>query len=220
MKFGSEEVAKYLQEHPEFFEEYADLLANIYVPHPHGGRAIPISERQIVTLREKNRLLENKLRDLIKFGEENDALSDKMHRLGLGLLSANGLQSLIHVLTFNLREDFAIPHVGLRVWRDEGANPAVPEFAPTSPDLHSIAESLTHPYCGHHAADEVKAWFGEDAAHLRSFALTALRHDKTFGLLVMASEDPQRFYPEMGTLYLKRLGELASAVLARYLEQG
>jgi len=27
----------------------------------------------------------------------------------------------------------------------------------------------------------------------------------------------QRFYPEMGTLYLKRLGELVSSALLRYL---
>ena len=42
-------VAEYLQQHPEFFGEYADVLAEIYVPHPHGGHAIPIAERQIVT---------------------------------------------------------------------------------------------------------------------------------------------------------------------------
>jgi uncharacterized protein YigA (DUF484 family) len=35
------------------------------------------------------------------------------------------------------------------------------------------------------------------------------------GLLVLASEDAQRFYPEMGTLYLKRIGELLSATLQR-----
>ena len=36
-------------------------------------------------------------------------------------------------------------------------------------------------------------------------------------MLALASEDPQRFYPEMGTLYLKRLGELVSTALRRYL---
>ena len=46
--------------------DYADLLADIYVPHPHGGHAIPIAERQIVTLREKNGQLESKLRELIQ----------------------------------------------------------------------------------------------------------------------------------------------------------
>ena len=29
-----EEVAKYLKDHPEFFDEYAELLSSIYVPHP------------------------------------------------------------------------------------------------------------------------------------------------------------------------------------------
>jgi len=38
-----------------------------------------------------------------------------------------------------------------------------------------------------------------------------------FGMLALASEDPMRFFPEMGTLYLKRLGELTSAALRRYV---
>ena len=37
------------------------------------------------------------------------------------------------------------------------------------------------------------------------------------GLLTLASEDPQRFYPEMGTMYLKRLGDSVSAALGRSL---
>jgi uncharacterized protein YigA (DUF484 family) len=32
-------------------------------------------------------------------------------------------------------------------------------------------------------------------------------------LLLLASEDPQRFYSGMGTLFLERLGELISAAL-------
>jgi uncharacterized protein YigA (DUF484 family) len=59
--------------------------------------------------------------------------------------------------------------------------------------------------------------FGDAGAHLRSFSYVPLRDGEAFGLLALASEDPQRFYPEMGTLYLKRLGELISAVLLRHL---
>ena len=58
-------------------------------------------------------------------------------------------------------------------------------------------------------------WFGEAAPHLRSYAYVPLRDEQTFGLLALAAEDPQRFYPEMGTLYLRRLGEVAAAALAR-----
>ena len=51
-------VAEYLKENPRFFEDYADVIAEIFVPHPHGGHAIPIAERQIVTLRERIQDLE------------------------------------------------------------------------------------------------------------------------------------------------------------------
>ena len=45
MNLSPEDVAQYLRTHPEFFEEYAEMLAEIQVPDPHGGRAIPIGER-------------------------------------------------------------------------------------------------------------------------------------------------------------------------------
>ncbi|HSD60361.1 MAG TPA: DUF484 family protein [Burkholderiales bacterium] len=212
----SEDVARYLQEHPEFFEEQAELMSSIYVPHPHGGRAIPIAERQIVALREKNRTLEEKLRQLIRFGEDNDAIGEKVHRLALALLPGGDLRDTLHALVFNLREDFAVPHVALRLWGMAGDEAGLPEVAPVSDGVRILAEGLTQPYCGGHAADEVAGWFGEDRSRLRSFALVALRRERPLGLLVLASEDPQRFYPEMGTLYLARIGEMASAALTRF----
>ena len=211
-----EAVANYLKQHPEFFEDYADFLATIFIPHPHGGRAISISERQILMLREKGKQLEGKLRELIDFGEDNDAIGEKLHRLTLVLIAARDAEAVIEALYFNLREDFAVPHTVLRLWR-EGAHPQRPEFDAVSTEAREFAESLANPYCSTHAMVDTAPWFGENAAQLRSFAYVALRSDQAFGLLSMASEDPQRFYPEMGTLYLKRLGELIAAALLRYL---
>lgn len=214
MKIKPAEVAAFLGAHPEFFEEYADQLADIYIPHPHGGRAIPISERQILTLRERNHQLEAKLRELIQFGEENDAIGERVHRIALALLNSRNLESLLHSLYFNLREDFAVPHVALRLWGVK-ISQQIPELGPVSEKLRNFSEVLTGPHCC--SQFEGADWFGEDAARLRSFALVALRSDRVFGLLALASEDAKRFYPEMGTLYLKRLGELTGAALMRYL---
>ena len=211
-----EEVAAYLKEHPEFFEDYSGLLADIYLPHPHGGRAVPISERQILTLREKNRQIEGKLREVIQFGEENDAISEKVHRISLALLAAADIRSVLNAIYHNLREDFAVPHVALRVWRAHGHDD-LPEFKPVSDAAREFAVALAHPYCSAHAMADTLGLFGEAGAHLRSFAYIPLRRSEVYGLLALASEDPQRFYPEMGTLYLKRLGELVGAALARYL---
>jgi len=217
----AEEVVRYLQDNPGFFEEYAELLAQIYIPHPHGGRAIPIAERQILTLREKSKLLEGKLSELIEFGEENDAIGERMHRLCLALLPAGDLHTLLQALYYNLREDFAVPHAALRIWLPQRSPAAAdrPEFAPVSEDLRRYAENLERPYCGPDANAEALAWFGDTTAQLRSAACVPL-HDAgkaCNAMLVLASEDPKRFYPEMGTLYLKRLGELLSAALDRYL---
>lgn len=212
-----DEVADYLKEHPEFFERYAEMLAEIYIPHPHGGRAVSISERQILTLREKNKQLEGKLREVIQFGEENDAISEKVHRIAIALLGASDIRGVLNAVYLNLREDFAVPHVSLRVWR-ANSHAGLPEFGPVSDASREFASSLTHPYCSGHAMVDTAGLFGEASAHLRSFSYVPLRDRETFGLLALASEDPQRFYPEMGTLYLKRLGDLIAAAIARQLQ--
>jgi uncharacterized protein YigA (DUF484 family) len=212
---NAEDVARYLQDNHGFFEDYAELLAQIYIPHPHGGRAIPIAERQILTLRENSKKLKGKLEQLIQFGEENDARGEKMHRLCLALISTGDMQGMLQALYYNLREDFSVPHVAVRVWRGAGEGP---EFAPVGDELRQYAGSLEHPFCGPGANSEVASLFGEAAAQLRSFACMPLRDGgkECIGMLALASEDLARFYPDMDTLYLKRLGELASAALQRY----
>ena len=88
-----EAIGHYLKQHPEFFEEQREGLSTGVRPHPHGGRAIPLVERQLIGLRDKQRLLESKLGELVSFGEENDAISEKVHRLALALLGAGSSAS-------------------------------------------------------------------------------------------------------------------------------
>jgi uncharacterized protein len=210
-------VAEYLKEHPGFFEQYADLLAEIFVPHPHGGRAIPIAERQIVTLREKNKELETKLQELVQFGSENDAISEKLHRSTLALFAAPDLETTLGVLYHSLQDDFRVPQVALRLWGKVPEQSYLPELAATSQELREYAAALGEPYCGTQAPFESRDWF--DATTLRSFAFLPLRTVNTFGLLGLASDTPGRFYAGMGTMYLTRLSELASVATARFLPQ-
>ncbi|MEO8159415.1 MAG: DUF484 family protein [Betaproteobacteria bacterium] len=211
-----EDVARFLKDHPEFFETYADMIGEISIPHPHGGRAIPIAERQIITLREKNKLLESKLRELVEFGEENDAIGERVHRAALAVMKPQQLEELLRVIMYNLREDFSVPHVAVRLW-SEWDHPPIPEFKSSSTEVRAFAGSLDQPYCSHQPMFETAEWFGETGGLLKSYAYVTLRSERVFGLLALASEDAQRFYPGMGTLYLKRLGELFSTSLARFL---
>jgi len=210
------EVARYLQANPDFFDQHAELLAHMYVPHPLGGRAISLTERQMLTLRDKNKQVKAKMADLFQFGEANDAISEKVHRLAVGLIATETFQSVIHLINFHLRDDFSVPHVALRLWDKPGHVEDLPEFAAVSEELQAFAETLARPYCGSTSGFGTSSWFGEHADRIRSQALIALRNGGgTIGMIALGSEDPQRFYADMGTLYLERLGEMVSAALAR-----
>ena len=222
---NSDDVARYLQEHPAFFEDHAEVLAQIQLPSPHGGKAIGLADRQVLNLREKYRALEAKLAELLQFGEENDAISEKVHRLALALLAAPARDALLWALTFNLREDFLIPHVALRLWgvRPRELDAGSKEYEQVSDDLKNFAASLAQPYCGAGINAEAAGWFGEGATQVRSVAYIPLRETVAgagsgacIGMLALGSEDATRFYAEMGTLYLTRLAELAGAGLARF----
>ena len=207
------DVAKFLKANPQFFDQNPQLLETIYVPHPHGGRAIPLTERQILSLREKVRLLEAKLGEFLRFGEDNDAIGEKVHRLSLALLGAKDFAGIVHALYFHLREDFAVPHVALRVWGRSLLDGTL-EGSPVEPALRDQAETMGAPQCGPAAGSPFLPWFREAEEHVRSIALVPLGQTKTVGLLALGSEDPQRFFAEMGTLYLRRIGELTAGALA------
>ena len=207
------DIAKFLKANPQFFDQNPQLLESIYVPHPHGGRAIPLTERQIVSLREKVKLLEGKLGEFVRFGEDNDAIGEKVHRLSLALLGARDFAATAQALYFHLREDFAVPHVALRVW-GKSLLDGTQEGSPVEAELRDKAEAMGAPLCGPAAGNPFLPWFREAGEHVRSVALVPLGQTSVIGLLVLGSEDSQRFYAEMGTLYLRRIGELTAGALA------
>src|SRR5512143_1160552 len=210
-------IADYLTRHPNFFNDFPTLLADLHIPHPHGTHAVSMSERQLIAMRDKVRMLENKLAELIQFGEENDGISDKLHTLTLALLAARTPEDVAGALALHLREGFAVPHHALRAWNlPAGSVAGLTE--PVSQATRDGVAAMAQPACGALAVSEASAWFGEAAPHLRAFACIPLRPAAAaapVGLLVLASEEPKPFDAGKGTLYLERLGEMAAATLAR-----
>lgn len=216
---SAEQVAVFLRKNPQFFEHNAALLTELYLPSPHGGGTISLAERQQLAQRDKIRVLEAKVAEFLRFGRENDEISEKIHRLCLGLLAAPTFDVMVQLLMMDIRNSFTVPYVTMRLWNKakdsrDGGNEV---FQPVAADLQGWAQSLSAPYCGHRPGVTLDDWFGAAAAP-KSFALVALGSGPICGLLAMASDDEQRFHPEMGTQYLTRIGELISAALLRYTE--
>ena len=215
---NAEQVAAFLRTNPDFLARHGDVFAGLEVPHPHGGQAITLAERQLHTLRQKISQLEGKLGELIRFGEENDVISGKVHRLAVALVIAESADEVRETLYRSLVDDFQVPHVTLRTWGelDEGDDDDEADLPAVSLELRQLAGGLSKPYCGLASGSPVLEWFADAASHIRSMALLPLgQGNETFGLLVLGSEEEHRFYPEMGTLYLDRIAALAAAALLR-----
>lgn len=199
MNMKADNVAEYLQNNPDFFNEHAEILAEITLAHPHGGRTISLSERQMLVLRERVKELEKKLLEWMEIARENEALQNKVHQYTLAMIGVRDMATLHEVATRRLREIFSVPHAVIQVWQEQ----------PPSAEVMAFAEQHSKPVCAHQAVHDTQSWFGENADHLRSFAYLPLRNEtQSIGMLVLASEDAQRFYPEMGTVFLQRIAEM------------
>jgi hypothetical protein len=68
-----------------------------------------------------------RLAELLRLGRENDAINDKLQRWTRELLRARSLQDVPALVTEGMLEEFAVPHVALRIWGVAGA-PAMAQF--------------------------------------------------------------------------------------------
>ena len=215
-----DDIAHYLSNTPDFFLRHAELLAAVQFTSPHSHRAVSLQERQAEMLREKIKGLEHRIMEMIRNGNDNVILSDKILRWARSLLLVTDVASLPEQIVLDLTIQFAVPQVGLRVWdiAPEHANMGIAQGV--SADAKVFASSLMEPFCGLNTGFEAVGWL-EDPTSVTSLALIPLRMGTNgsatpaFGMLVLASGDAYRFTSSMGTEFLARIGELASAALSR-----
>jgi len=216
-----DDIAQFLLHTPDFFARHAELLAAVQLTSPHAGRAVSLQERQAELLREKIRHLELKAAEMIRHGQDNLLLAERLDQWTRAMLAQADDLALPATLTEQLQQLFGLPQVALRVWglRDEAAG--LPVTQPVSATAQAFAAALATPYCGPNAGLEAAQWLPDPAA-AQSLALLALRVAPLappFGLLVLASDDPQRFHAGMGTDFLQRIASQSSAALSRLLPQ-
>ncbi len=232
------EVAEYLLANPDFFAEHAEMLATIRLANPHGKAAVSLQERQMDMLRDKNKHLERRLAELLRYGHENDSIAAKFGRWTTRVMAERDPHALPRTISNGLRDVFDVPQAALRVW-DVAEPYAHADFARhVGEEVRIFANSLATPYCGANTGFEAAQWLApavsavpeeaqpaeESAAgSTGSIALLALRDPEaaedanSFGLLVMGSPDPRRFHDGMATDFLTQIGALASAALSRLL---
>ncbi len=216
-----DDIANFLANTPDFFERHAELLASVQLSSGHGNRAVSLQERQAGLLRDKIKTLEARVVDMIRHGQENVGIADKLQRCTRNLLLTAHARDLPATIVRELKTQFSIPQAVIKVWRVNGIFSDEGFCTGVSSDAQAFASSLSAPYCGVNSGFEASSWLPEPALAL-SLALLPLRtalDADAFGMLVMASPDAERFQSNMGTEFLAQIGDLAAAALMRLLPQ-
>jgi uncharacterized protein YigA (DUF484 family) len=214
---GALEVASFLRRHPRFLDQFPDLALTLNIPREE-GKATSLASYQLEVLRDKNRELNRRLQELFSTANENERLTVRTHQLTLALMRARDPADTLRAVVAVLTEDFGSELVRVVLHRRDDRLPAAEwlQLVPTDDEaLRPFAEFLQagEPLCGRLQAEKLDLLFGARAAEVQSTALLPLAGR---GMLAIGSGDPNRFYPGMGTLFLRLMSESLVAALARY----
>ena len=140
-----DDIADYLGSNPEFFERHAELLAAVHLSSPHNQRAVSLQERQAEMLREKIKVLEHRMMDMIRHGNDNVLLSGRLLRWAASLFGTADASELPGRITSDIATRFAVPQVALRVWDVTPALAQAPFAQGVSDEVKQFAASLDEP---------------------------------------------------------------------------
>jgi len=215
------EVAAFLRRHPRFLAEHAELAQNLELPR-HDGQATSLASYQLDVLRDKNRELNRRLHELYANAESNERLTVRTHQLTLALMRANNAAETLKTMIACLIEDFGSQLVRVLLYRPLPALPDADwlQIVPASDaslEPFSAFREAGEPLCGRLRQDKIDRLFGQRADEVQSVALL---HLGDMGMLAIGSDDANRFFPGMGTLFLRLMSESLVAGLKRYSANG
>jgi uncharacterized protein len=216
-KLGAHEVAAWLRRHPKFLQQFPDLAISMVVPR-EDGPAASLASYQLDVLRDKNRELSRRLHELFANAQENERLAVRTHQLTLGLMRQNNAADTLRAMAASLAEDFQGDLVRIVLFDPvEGVDDVDwLQFLPSEDArLASFRDALAEgePICGRLHPDKNALLYGMRAEDVQSSALLPL---PGVGLLAVGSLDPNRFFPGMGTLFLRMMGEAMATALKRF----
>jgi len=216
-KFGAREVAAWLRHTPNFLQQFPDLALSLTIPREE-GQAASLASYQLDILREKNRELTRRLHELFSISEDNERLAVRTHQLTLALMRQHTRADVVRAMAASLSEDFNGDFVRIVLFSPISGLPTeewLHILPHTDAALMPFADILDsgEPLCGRLPPDKQTLLYAEHADTIQASALLPL---DGLGMLAIGSVDGNRFWPGMGTLFLRMIGEAFAAALRRF----
>jgi uncharacterized protein YigA (DUF484 family) len=216
-KLGAHEIAAWLRRHPQFLKQFPDLALSLVVPRDEGPAA-SLASYQLDVLRDKNRELARRLQDLFANAQENERLAVRTHQLTLALMKQGSAADTLRAMAASLAEDFSGDLVRIVVFDPvaglEGAD-WLQHIRADDVRLQPFRDCIGtgEPLCGRLQPEKHALLYGMRAEEVQSSALLPIAG---IGLVAVGSRDANRFFPGMGTLFLRMMGESLAVALKRY----
>jgi uncharacterized protein YigA (DUF484 family) len=216
-KLGAHEIAAWLRRHPAFLQQFPDLALSLVVPREQGSAA-SLAGYQLEILRDKNRELSRRLQDLFANAQENERLAVRTHQLTLALMKQNSAADTARAMAASLAEDFNGDLVRMVLFAqvaDLQDTDWLQTLAEDDARLAPFRDCLKdgEPICGRLQPEKNALLYGMRAEDVASTALLPLPGR---GLLAVGSRDANRFFPGMGTLFLRMMGEAFDTAMRRF----
>lgn len=216
-KLGAHEVAAFLRRHPKFLQQFPDLALSMVVPR-EDGPAASLASYQLEVLRDKNRELNRRLQDLFGNAQVNERLAVRTHQLTLALLRQDSAAGTLRAMAASLAEDFQGDLVRIVLFQPVAGLDDVDWLQVVAEDDSALApfrDCLAdgEPLCGRLQPDKHALLYGARAEDVQSSALLPM---PGLGMIAVGSREPNRFYPGMGTLFLRMMAESLAVALKRY----
>ena len=216
-RHGAHEVAAWLRRHPRFLQHFPDLALSLVVPREEGS-ASSLASYQLEVLRDKNRELNRRLQELFATAQDNERLAVRTHQLTLALMRQRDAATTLRAMAASLAEDFQGDLVRFVLFEPVPGVDDVDwlqvihaEDARLAPFRDALGDA--EPICGRLNPDKQALLYGDRAGEVQSSALLPV---PGLGLVAVGSGDPNRFFPGMGTLFLRMMGEALATALRRF----
>lgn len=201
----AQDVRDYLIQNPDFFVDFPELAEKLPIPHLHKG-SVSLVELQSEQLRDKNKLLSQKLNQLIAIAKQNEEIYRIYADLNLQLLSCRFFSEVEDTLERVMHQKLKMSAVKLKSF--SGAH-ALPEI-----QRKLFIEKRFKQECfffGRLSQHEKQLLFSQ--SNVESVALMLLGDKGELGILAIGSRDPGHFNPDMDTLLITQLQQFLNVLI-------
>ncbi|MHA1151940.1 MAG: DUF484 family protein [Alphaproteobacteria bacterium] len=218
----AEQVAAYLRQHPDFFDQNPELLDAIApVGAARAGGVVDLRHVMVERLREELAGMSTLHDDLVVTGRVNLSAQTRVHKAILALLAARNFEHFVETLTTDLAVivDLDVVTLGVEQSGEDVSRAQTPGVYSLDPGTVDRLVGAGQSVALRDTIEGDPMVFGPGAGLVASDALLRLSISSTTppALLALGSREPGQFHPGQGTELLGFLARVVESCIRGWL---